>query len=196
MKPDKKSAIILAGGRSTRMQKDKALLPVYGTPLIEHVARNIQRYFDEIIISTQVDNTYPFLPFPVVVDRSEGQGPLMGILCGLEASSNPVNFVIACDIPEVNPSFLFQLMQYTDDYEIVVPITQDNKFEPLFAFYNRSVIPCIRGLLARGIRKILDIYPIARSKTVVMPGNDWFFNLNTFDDYSHYLKQKPTPLLL
>ncbi len=184
------TAIILAGGRSSRMKEDKALLSVWGMPLIEKVAKNISPYVHEIIISTQVQGLYDFLPYRVVLDKTEGQGPLMGILCGLEASSNPINFIIACDIPEVDASFLHQLISYTTQYEIVVPVSPENKFEPLFAFYNQSLIPRIHLLLNQGTRKILELYPIAKTKTVPMLANHWFYNLNTAADYHRYLTQE------
>ncbi len=187
--PEAKSAIILAGGKSSRMNMDKALLPVSSTRLIEKVAANIGAYFQEIIISAQTAGLYEFLPYKVVTDRAQGQGPLMGILCGLAASSNPINFVIACDIPEVDVSFLSGMIRYTRDHEIVVPVTQDDKFEPLFAFYNKSLIPRIETLLDKKIRQVFQLYPLATVKTISMKENGWFYNLNTTEDYRQYLEK-------
>jgi molybdopterin-guanine dinucleotide biosynthesis protein A len=180
------SAIILAGGKSSRMKMDKALLPVSGTRLIEKVAENIGDYFDEIIISAQSTELYDFLPYRVVADKEPGHGPLMGILSGLEASSNDINFIIATDIPDIDTNFLAHLKTFAQDYEIVVPVTKDDLYEPLFAFYNKSLIPRIETLLANHIRQVFQLYPMATMKKVTMSENGWYFNLNTNEDYQTY----------
>jgi molybdopterin-guanine dinucleotide biosynthesis protein A len=186
--PGAMSAIILAGGNSSRMKKHKALMPVAGTTLIEKVANNISAYFQEIIISAQSEGLYDFLPYRVAMDRTPGQGPLMGILCGLQASSNDINFVIACDIPEVNVSFLSQMIEYTADHEIVVPVTKKNQYEPLFAFYNKSLIPRIETLLEQHRRQIFQLYPMATVKTIPLEENGWYYNLNSEEDYRKYVE--------
>ncbi len=183
------SAIILAGGKSKRMGGDKALLQVSGLRLIEKIAHDIEPYFQEIIISSaNSEDMYNFLPFPVVADKEKNQGPLMGILTGLHASKYPINFVMACDIPEINVFFLQKMMAFTSDYDIVVPVTGENMFEPLFAFYHKRVIPHIESLLDNGVRKVIELFPLCRAKYISLEGEDWYFNLNTDEDYERYLK--------
>ncbi len=147
------SAIILAGGKGTRINGNKALLPVAGITIIEKIVNDIEPYFGEILISAQSRKLFDFLPYRIVVDEELNIGPLMGILSGLRASKNAVNFVIACDIPEVNFDFLEKLNSYTDEYDIVVPVSGKNKFEPLFAFYNKNLIPKIEELLIQKQKK-------------------------------------------
>ncbi len=187
---NKMSAIILAGGESKRMKGDKAMLRVSGHRLIEKIARDIEPYFQEIIISisTNCADMYNFLPFRVVADKELNQGPLMGILTGLQASKHPVNFVIACDIPEINLSFLQKMTAFTKDYDIVVPVSGKEMFEPLFAFYHQRVIPHIEDLLNLGVRKITKLFPLCRVKYIPLEGEDWYYNLNTDEDYERYLK--------
>jgi len=182
-------AIILAGGKSKRMGGDKALLQVSGVRLIEKIARDIKTYFQEIIIITSVNTEAmsSFLPFRVVTDKEKNQGPLMGILTGLYASKYPINFVMACDIPEINVFFLQKMMAFTSDYDIVVPVTGEEMFEPLFAFYHKRVIPHIESLLDKGVRKVIKLFPLCRVKYISLEGEDWYFNLNTGEDYERYL---------
>lgn len=188
------SAIILAGGQSSRMKTDKALLPMNGKRMIELVTQNLEPYFNEIIISTHSRASLEFLPYKLVEDKEPGYGPLMGILCGLEASSNAVNFVMACDIPEIDISFIMEMMRYTQQYEIVVPLGGNDEYEPLFAFYNRSLIERINNLLSRDIRKIIELYSMASVKYIPFDKNaapfSWYYNLNTVDDYYNYIKKK------
>lgn len=186
------SAIILAGGKSIRMAEDKSLLMVSGFPLVEKIGRDLGPYFHEIIISSNREaiNRYDFLPYRAVVDKEPGQGPLRGIFTGLQAAAHPVSFVIACDIPEINVSFLQKMMSFTGEYDMVVPVTKGGKLEPLFAFYHRRLIPSIGALLDQGIRKVIELFPLGRVKYIPLEGRDWYYNLNTNEDYRGYLKVK------
>jgi len=187
------SAVILAGGKSMRMEEDKSLLMVSGLTLIEKIARDIGPYFREIIISVNPEtmDRYSFLPFRAVADKEPGQGPLRGILTGLQASAHPVNFVMACDIPEIDGPFLQKMMwfTFTGQYDIVVPVTGEGKYEPLFAFYHRRLIPSIETLLEQGVRKVIELFPLHRVKYIPMEAADWYYNLNTIEEYRRYMKE-------
>jgi molybdopterin-guanine dinucleotide biosynthesis protein A len=191
----KMSAIILAGGKSARMKENKAFLPIQGVPLIQRIGRNLEHHFQKIIISAQSVELFDFLPYRVVVDEQPDQGPLMGVLCGLEASSNPINFVIACDIPEIDIPFLHRMMAYTNQFEIVVPMTGENKYEPLFAFYNKSVIPRIKNLLKQQTRQINKLFLRAQVKYIPLENTGWYYNLNSSEDYRRYVKNKELQVL-
>ncbi len=182
------SAIILAGGKSARMKKNKAFLPIQGIPLIRRIGQNLEHHFQEIIISAQSAELFDSLPYRVVVDDQPDQGPLMGILCGLEASANPVNFLIACDIPEIDITFLHRMMAYTHQYEIVVPLAGEDKYEPLFAFYNKSVVPRIKELLKQHTRQIYKLFPLAQVKYIPLENAGWYYNLNSSADYHRYIR--------
>ncbi len=189
IKQNKKSAIILAGGKSTRMEKNKALLTISGFTLIERVVRNLEPYFGEILISAQNPALFDFLPYKIITDEQPGQGPVMGILSGLRASANEVNFVTGCDIPDIDVSFLERMIAYTSGYDVVVPVSGEDKYEPLFAFYNKSVIRCIDQLLARGHRKIIKLFPMCRTKYISFENSGWYRNLNTMADYRAYVEK-------
>jgi len=184
------SAVILAGGKGTRMRGEKALLPLSGVRLIEKVARNLEPYFGEILISARSKEMFDFLPYPVVPDERPDCGPLMGICSALRVSKCHINFVIACDIPEIDSPFIEKMIRFTGDYDIVVPHSGENRFEPLFAFYTKALIPVIEDLLNRGIRRINRLYPLCRTKFVPFKNDGWYHNLNTMDDYRDYLKKE------
>ncbi len=182
------SAIILAGGKSARINGNKALLPVSGITIIEKIINDIEPYFGEILISAQSRELFDFLPHRIVVDEKLNTGPLMGILSGLRASKNAVNFVIACDIPGVNFDFIEKLNSYTDEYDIVVPVSGKNKFEPLFAFYNKNLIPKIEELLIQKQNKISKLFLKCQTKYIPMENNGWYYNLNSIENYKIYLE--------
>jgi molybdopterin-guanine dinucleotide biosynthesis protein A len=182
------SAIILAGGKSARINGNKALLPVSGITIIEKIINDIEPYFGEILISAQSRELFDFLPHRIVVDEKLNAGPLMGILSGLRASKNAVNFVIACDIPEVNFNFIEKLNSYTNEYDIVVPVSGKNKFEPLFAFYNKNLIAKIEELLIQKQNKISKLFQKCQTKYIPMENNEWYYNLNSIENYKIYLE--------
>jgi len=181
------TAIILAGGKSSRMKSNKALLPVSGIKLIEKLTASLKAFFDEIIISTNSENDYSFLSYKQVIDEGPDQGPLMGILTGLKASNNLTNFVIACDIPEID---IFPLKIMSDQakfFDLVVPISDNGRYEPLYAFYNKRLIPEIEHMLGKGIRKVTELYKKCQPKLFPMKTIKSYYNLNTKTDYFKYI---------
>ncbi len=189
---DPVAAIILAGGRSRRMNRDKALLPVGSRTLIEALIAQIRPCFDQIMISAGDKKKFAFLGLPVIVDETPGQGKLPAILTALRASPCRTNFILACDIPIVHLPFLRKILSLAPRYEIVVPRYRNGIFfEPLFAAYDHSVIPAIEHQIASGDFKILSLFRTCRTKFVAMDGQKWFRNLNTAEEYHDYLyKQK------
>ena len=190
MTPDPLAAIILAGGRSQRMNREKSLLPVNGRPLIETLIAQIRPCFDRIMISTGDKNKFAFLGLPIIVDEVPGQGPLRAILSALRASPCRFIFVVACDIPVIHIPFLKKILSLAPGYEIVVPRYREGKFEPLFASYSRSIITAIESQIAAGDFKISSLFRTCRTKFVAMDGQKWFRNLNTVEEYHDYLQKQ------
>ncbi len=183
------AAIILAGGQSRRMQREKSLLPVNGCAMIEAIIAQIAPHFDSIIISAVERNKFAFLGLPTVEDEQPGRGPLLAILSALRFSPHAVNFFLACDIPAIHVPFMKKMLSLADGADIVVPCYRDGKFEPLFAIYNRRIIPVIERQVAGGDLKIARLYPDCRTQTVPMDGQKWFRNLNTIEEYDDYIRQ-------
>jgi molybdopterin-guanine dinucleotide biosynthesis protein A len=184
------TAIVLAGGNSSRMGEDKSLLVADNFPLIEKIVHQLTGHFQEIIIGANDLEKYRFLNLPVVPDLEKGKGPLMGIYSTLLQSNHEINFVVACDIPDLNMDYVKQLLRQARCHEIVVPTWSDGKFEPLFAVYNKSILDKVKKLLESGQRKIGLLFESADVKYLPMPDEvKWFKNLNTREDYKNYIKQ-------
>jgi molybdenum cofactor guanylyltransferase len=186
----KATAIILAGGRSSRMGADKSLLSVDGQPIIERICERLAGRFDQILISANEPEKLAFLGLEIVPDRIPGQGPLMGIASALEASSSELNFVVACDIPRMHIALVEEMLAEADrsGADVVVPTTGSEAYEPLFAVYRKSALEAINKVLASGGRRISDIFALCRVKYVRLTDTEWLRNLNTPAEYEEFRK--------
>ena len=181
--------IVLAGGGSRRMKQIKAVLPAPDKPLIQHVLNQVESLFDEVLISVSKGQKFDFLPYPLVEDETEGIGPIAGILAGLKAATHDTCAIIACDIPDVDPAFLANMLDEARANEIVVPLSGEMKYEPLLAVYKKSVIPKIESLISAGNFSILSLYQKCRTRILKLTDIPWIRNLNTPEDYENWIKE-------
>jgi molybdopterin-guanine dinucleotide biosynthesis protein A len=186
--PEKATAIIMAGGGSRRMGTDKSMLTIEGRPIIERTSQRLAACFEQILISANQADKFAFLGYEVVPDKVPEQGPLMGIASALEASANELNFVVACDIPQI---WLWDVRRIlleavNSDADIIVPVTCEGKYEPLFAVYRKSALIAINKVLTSGMRKISDVFDLCKVKKVELEAE--LVNLNTMTEYEEFRK--------
>ncbi len=187
---EKATAIILAGGKSSRMGgTDKSLLPVNGKPLILNIVKQLEPYFDEIIIGANNPEKYEFMNLKIVPDIEKEKGPLMGILSCLRSSSNEVNFVTACDIPVMNIHLIREMINLSGDVDIVMPVTGAKGYEPLFAIYKKSVIDVAEIILKNNGRRIIDLLGFVKSSFIDLNDRRWYQNLNKKEDYLQFISK-------
>lgn len=177
-------AVVLAGGDSRRMGRDKALLPIGGRPMIALIVDQLKALFEEIVISADPPNDYGFLDLPVIPDQRPGQGPLMGIASSLPRMTHDLNFVTACDIPRIDLSFVNRLIKMADGYDLVLPCVESHLYEPLFAVYRKSVVPAAARILEGGGRSILELLDRVKVNLVTIPDRSWTRNINTEEEYA------------
>jgi molybdopterin-guanine dinucleotide biosynthesis protein A len=177
------TAAILAGGDSRRMGADKSLGDAGGRPLIAHIAAQLD-YFPELLIGANDPAKYSFLDLPVVPDRRRGLGPLMGILSCVAHASHDRCFVTACDIPELEPQFLLDLVAQADGVDVVMPRSPDGRTEPLLAVYRKSIVPLAEDCLRAGPQRIIALMRRARVRYVPFGPPDWYRNLNAPEDFA------------
>ena len=159
-------AVVLCGGKSTRMGTSKALLP-----------------FDQIL---------PDLPPAVIVtrDESEGRGPLEGLRAGLKALPARVEraYVTSCDVPLLVPDFIRQMLDLADGYDIAV-IEVNGFSHPLSAVYGRATLPSVEDLLARNRLRPAFLFDVVKTRRIepaemtADPDLRTLRNLNTREDY-------------
>lgn len=131
-------AVILAGGQSTRMGRDKALLDVGGQPLL---ARQINLAWatraTEVFISGRTGVDYSHFNCPVLLDRLPGAGPLAGIERGLAALTNARLLVLAVDLPEMTETLLNAMAEASPEHLGAIP-RLCGRIEPLAAFFPKT----------------------------------------------------------
>ena len=179
------AAIILSGGKSSRMGEDKALLNLGRQKMIEHVLNEMKDVFMDILIIGNPE-LYDFPGVPVKPDIIPGRGPLSGIHAGLIHTGKDYVFVTACDMPFVNKK-LIQYMINNLDNNCDVLIPKVGQFmEPLFALYGRRCITPIEENLHAGRYKVLDFLPKVRVNYIYpeeinafIKPEKVFFNVNT-----------------
>jgi molybdenum cofactor guanylyltransferase len=153
----KATGIILAGGNSSRMGANKALLKIGNTTVIEKIVEEMKMITNELIVVTNTFDDFQFLGLPLVADVRKGLGPLAGLEAGLMASSNESNMITACDMPFVSQSLGRTLLQHLATYEAVVPRV-DGGLHPLFAAYRKSCLTEIQYSLDHNQLSIRSFY--------------------------------------
>jgi molybdopterin-guanine dinucleotide biosynthesis protein A len=186
--PENATAIIMAGGDSSRMGIDKSMLQIKDEPIIKHICDQLRNTFNQILISTDEAEKYAFLGFDCIPDKIPGQGPLMGIASALEASANELNFIIACDIPYIDIRFVRKMLAEAQAADMVIPTNGNGKHEPLFAIYNKSALKAMNQVLSSGKRKISDVFAHCEVRYIKLKAKH-FTNLNTMEEYEEYRKQ-------
>ena len=184
------TAIILAGGKSSRMGTEKGMLSINDQTMLEHICKQLRGTFSQILISAGDAEKYSFAGFEVVRDKTPGQGPLMGIASALEASANEINFVVACDIPHIEMDCVRKMLTEARGADIVVPTTGDKKYEPLFAIYRKSALDAIKRTLRKGERKISEVFDKCEVKYIDLGKADWLININTLAEYEEFQRRQ------
>lgn len=144
------SAVVLAGGRSTRMGTDKAFLRVGNDLLIERQLRCLRESgATELLISGRVEVDYSSFEATVVNDEFPRAGPLAGVAAALKGSSSCLVFVLAVDMPRMTPAMIGRIISRCKDSGGCVPV-DGHGLQPLGAAYPISLLPLAEDLLQAG----------------------------------------------
>ncbi|WP_409342991.1 molybdenum cofactor guanylyltransferase [Paenibacillus sp. MBLB4367] len=187
--------ILLAGGRSSRMGTDKALLPVEGKPLIRHICDNLlalcadvtvvvaslqeRRYAD--VLSADTDSRIRFAE-----DRYPGKGPLAGIHAGLSAIPEAgYGFIMACDMPHVSVPLYREMVERLDGSVGAVLCAG----QPFHAFYHKRVAQTAEACLRDDRLRLQAFYAELQAVYVEPDGSGCFENWNAPADYEAYLRK-------
>ncbi|MEH7074563.1 molybdenum cofactor guanylyltransferase [Neobacillus drentensis] len=185
------AAIILSGGKSSRMGTNKALLKINEKTNIERIADTLSRSFNDIILVTNHPEQYEFLGVKMVKDYYPNQGPLAGVHAGLSSSNFDTNFIVACDMPFVSVELAELLVTKSADYDAVIPIINGVQ-HPLFAVFNKRVLSGAAESIEAGrlrMKHLLDTLHVlyVTEKDLQVCGSidleRVFFNMNHPNEY-------------
>lgn len=196
------SGIILAGGKSSRMGVNKALLHINGVPAIQRIKDVVQGLVSELLLATNEKDTYEFLGGRIVGDIVKAKGPLSGIHSGIHASATDRNLVVACDLPFLSRPVTAELIRIAANVnaDAVVPIIK-GKIHPLFAVYRSTILPEAERALENNRLKMLDllrslaVYEVTE-KDFLRGGVEEaliqraFFNMNCPEDYERAVAEE------
>ena len=179
------AAVLLAGGRSTRMGRDKAALIIDGQPLWQRQLATLRALAPrELFISGRRDGPYAGAGVEIIEDAIPGLGPLGGIAAALRRAQSPLVLVLAIDLPAMTPDFLNTLLQET---RAIIP-QNARYFEPLAAVYPKSALPIAEELLREDdrsmqhfVRRLID-GGLAQARVVNAAEIPRFQNVNQIAD--------------
>ena len=186
------TGVILAGGMSTRLGRDKAVEPLAGQPLIGRVLSMLSGVTDASVVVVNDKHRAAELPLPkdvvVAVDAYPGSGSLGGIFTGLQAANTDWALVVACDMPFLNATLLTRMAELHNGYDVVAPVL-DGRPEPIHALYSKACLPHMEERLQQDKLKITGFFEHVRVRYIAEdevdrldPSRLSFFNVNTQDD--------------
>jgi molybdenum cofactor guanylyltransferase len=190
-------AIVLVGGRSTRMGTAKALLDWHGSTMARRVTGIVGRAASPVVVVHEAGQELPPLPgVELVADASPGRGPLEGIAAGMRALTGRCRcvFVSSTDLPHLHPEFVRSVARALDGHEVVAPVA-DGRSHPLAAVYRIEALDRVEMLLADEQRRATALLESAVAHgldAATLPHPESLRNVNTPQEYAQAIAE-PEP---
>lgn len=186
-KKSRVSAVILCGGKSTRMGKDKAGLLIGRKTFLQQIEEHVSGA-DEVLLSVKDRRDYPEIAARHIEDLEQDKGPLMGLCSALKECSHERVWVISCDMPLVDWDAALELEDYLmDGIDAVIPVDKTGKKYVLCAWYRKSVWKILEEQLKTGDYKVQHVLENLRVCYVavqgITDGPGKFYNINTPEEY-------------
>ena len=188
--------VIMTGGMSSRMGRDKGSLPFGGETLLSRMITRWTGVFDGVAVSVDRAGRYGPLPVPELADLRPNAGPMAGLEAALALSGADMVFLTAVDLPFSDPALARHLARLRGDADVCLIRRADGRPEPLFACYAASCLPVVSQSLDRGERALFrGLYPFVRVREVweqALPGYDLdhtLFNMNRPQDWRAALRR-------
>ncbi|NHZ86313.1 MAG: NTP transferase domain-containing protein [Planctomycetia bacterium] len=140
------TAIILSGGKSSRMGRNKALLKIGYKTIIERVRDQMQQIFKDVVLITNTPDEYKFLDLPLYEDIYKYKGPLAGIHSGLSNSSTNKNFIISCDLPLITKEMIEYLVEFKTN-KLITVAQADGYIQQLAGKYSKNCLNIAEEIL-------------------------------------------------
>ena len=183
------TGVILAGGKSSRMGQNKALMSLGGKRLVDWVVEVMHDVLHDLLMVTNTPDVYADLGVPMVRDVWPEKGSLGGIYSAIYHAATPYCLVVACDMPFLQAAGLRYLITQTTDYDVVVPDVL-GELQTLHAIYSKACLQPIEQRLETNRLRIVGFFPDVRVRTVTAselqpydPELLAFQNLNTPEEF-------------
>ena len=184
---------VQAGGESSRMGQDKALMPFLGRPLIQRVTDRLAPIADEVIVTTNHPEDYRFLGLPLFPDLKPGRGALGGLYTALSSATCESVAVVACDMPFASVSLIeaASRLLIQEEADVVIP-DSGGGLEPMHAVYRRETcVPAIEAAIEADKWKLISWFPDVKVRILQPdevktydPSGLAFWNLNTPEEFA------------
>ena len=186
----KKSAVILSGGKNTRMNyKTKAFLEFRGNTFIERTLDAISDYEQKIISCNDVEKYKEFEDMALLVlDKFKEIGPIGGIYSSLKESEFQYSLVIASDMPFLNKEVLNYLGNYEFNNDALIPIV-DGKIQPLCGIYKKDILSVIEKMINKKDYRLKNLLFSIDTKYINISDKDNFSNINTVEEYEKLIRR-------
>ncbi|EQF25063.1 mobA-like NTP transferase domain protein [Clostridioides difficile CD160] len=174
-----KTGVILAGGKNSRMGRNKAFLELHEKPFIE-IAIEVFKNFDEVIIISNNEELYSKYNIKVYSDIIKNIGPIGGIYTALEYAKYDI-VIVACDMPYLNNEIVERIANEMDD-KSVISVT-NGKLQPLCSGYKKSIINKVSLCIEGNDLKLRSLIDKIDKSYIYFDDEDLFLNVNTVNEY-------------
>ncbi len=200
------TAIILSGGKSSRMGTNKSFLKIGDKTVIERMRDLLQSMFNNVILITNEPDDYKFLGVPIYEDIFRHRGPLAGIHSGLKHSKTNINFIISCDLPLMTKEMINYLMEYKTN-KLITVAKADGFIQQLAGKYSKDCLSDAEEILKAqlevelrdhaqmkrrcNVLKLIDQIGAEIINAEMLPfyNEDLYFNMNKTEDYELLLQK-------
>ena len=179
------TGIILVGGKSSRMGRDKGLCEFKNRSLVEYSINALKQYCGEILISTNIKEGYSKYGFPLIADEYKEIGPLGGIYSCLKKSQTKHNLILSCDTPFIGPQLIKFIIENIDHkHDVILPSHGDSFLEPLCAYYNSSIIADMESFIKTKDYKLIRFVKSVNYKALLINQENEFYRPELFNNFN------------
>lgn len=175
----KKTGVILAGGKNSRMGRNKAFLELNEKPFIE-IAIEVFKNFDEVIVISNNEELYSKYNVKVYNDIVKNIGPIGGIYTALEYAKYDI-VTVACDMPYLNSEIVERIANEMDDKSVIA--VTNGKLQPLCSGYKKGIINKVSLCIEGNDLKLRSLIDKIDKSYIYFDDEDLFFNVNTVNEY-------------
>jgi molybdenum cofactor guanylyltransferase len=180
--------VILAGGKSSRYGRNKALVEIDGVPLIERIISVLKDLFQRVILITNTPKEFARFRLPMEEDLIKGLGPLGGIYTALHSIPEEYGFFVACDMPFLNAQLITHMIDIREQYDVVAPKI-DWKIEALHTLYRKTCLGEIENMIRNHQYQVIRFFDRVSVRYMdesevreLDPSLNSFFNINRPED--------------